>query len=135
MLLPSKSPDLLYHVPRPDNGCFAVYILGYAQSVNDLNPILVFLKSKSPRLTLQRVIATRPQAWVDSLTEYVSTRAYGQAHGLAGLEGVLQFYELMQTIEEEIIKQLKWKKLILDISAGEWEKYQKTITDFLEEWL
>ncbi len=99
--------------------------------VRDLNPTLIYLRGDSVRETMQRVIKTRPTAWLEFVTWYVTGQGYGKARKLEGLEGVFQFYEMLQELEDEIIASLNWNKLVVDNSDWEWEYYHQQIQGFL----
>ena len=111
----------------------SVYAL--AECVRALNPVVIHLRGKSVRDTLERVIATRPREWIDLVIDYVTHQGYGSAHKLQGLEGVITFYEAMQSLEDEIIADLPWGKLVIGNSDGNWARYHAQIEVFLEPYI
>jgi len=102
-----------------------------AHIVQDLNPTLIYLRGDSVRQTLQRVIQTRPADWLEFVTWYVTEQEYGKARNLQGLEGVFQFYEMVQAMEDEIVPSMDWKKLVVDNSSWEWERHRRQIENFM----
>jgi len=108
-------------------------ILELAGFVEDLNPTLVLLSAGSAKQTLQRVIKTRPQAWIEGVEEYITGQGYGKAQKLSGMEGVFSFYQMMQEAEEELASKLDWDKLLLDNSNWQWDQVNKEIETFLNK--
>jgi hypothetical protein len=108
-------------------------ILELAGFVEDLNPTLVLLRAGSAKQTLQRVIKTRPQAWIEGVEAYITGQGYGKAHKLSGMEGVFSFYEMMQEVEEEVASKLDWNKVLLDNTNWQWDLANKEIEAFLNK--
>jgi hypothetical protein len=109
------------------------YIYEIAEYVTELYPLLVYLHGESVRSTLERVIQTRPQKWIDLVVSYITGQGYGKAHNLQGLPGVFSFYELLQEHMYEIASQLEWKKLIVNNSNWRWEQYTQEIGAFVKQ--
>ena len=107
------------------------HILEIAELVQDLNPLLIYLRGDSVRQTLDRVIPSRPQAWIDGVIEYVTGQGYGKKRNLIGLEGVFSFYEMLQSQMDELVSTLDWNKLIIDNSSWEWKRYNQTIESYI----
>ena len=108
-------------------------ILELAGFVEELNPTLVLLRAGSAKQTLQRVIKTRPQAWIKGVEEYITGQGYGKAHNLSGMQGVFSFYEMMQEVEEEVASKLDWNKVLLDNSNWQWDQANNEIEAFLNK--
>ena len=112
--------------------CVKLIVNEIADSVRDLQPVLIHLRGDSVRGTLQRVIESRPRQWLDAVIDYVTNQGYGKRHKLEGLEGVFCFYEMMQTLEDEITAQLDWRTLVVNNTDWDWERIHKQIGDFLQ---
>lgn len=106
-------------------------ILELAESVQALNPSLIVLQGNSVQGTLQRVIEERPKQWIEGVEWYITQQGYGKAHQLAGMEGVISFYQMMQDMETDITSQLDWDTRIIDNTKWDWEKVLKEIDTFL----
>jgi hypothetical protein len=102
-----------------------------ARLIERFYPVLIYLKPGNVRETLSRVAQTRPQTWVDFLIFYFTRQGYGQAHGLQGFDGVVQFYEMRQAIELDISTRLAWPKLLIDNPDGNWPQHYEQIAGFL----
>jgi len=107
------------------------FILELAEFVRELKPNLILLRGDSVQETLQRVIGTRPQRWIELVEAYITGQGYGKARKLSGLEGVIRFYKMFQEVEEEVVSHLDWNKLILDNTNWNWELYHQEIEGFL----
>lgn len=103
-----------------------------AQTVKNLNPALIYLRGDNVKDTLQRVVATRPQEWIDLVAAYINGQGYGKAHHLQGLDGVISFYELLQAQMDEMTARLDWQKLTINNTTWEWDKYHQDIAHFIE---
>ena len=106
-------------------------ILELADAVKELNPSLIVLQGKSVQDTLARVIEERPKKWIEGVEWYVTQQGYGKAHQLAGMEGVISFYQMMQDMETDITAQLNWNTRIIDNTNWEWEEHLQEIGTFL----
>lgn len=102
-----------------------------AGSVQRLRPVLVFLHGESVSNTIQRVIGERTPVWLETVEKYITQQGYGAAHNLQGLEGVFQFYELLQSTQEAFISNLGWQKLLLDQTARQWNQHNLDLEQFL----
>jgi hypothetical protein len=125
---------LTFYVGKHNYDLAAVQSIIYelAEIVSGLSPALIYLHTDCVRKTLQRVIETRPQKWLDLVISYVTGQGYGKAKGLQGLEGTFSFYDMMQKQMEELILNLRWEKMYVNNSGWEWEKYNKNIIRFLK---
>lgn len=92
------------------------HILAVAELLEALNPLLVYLVSHDVPQVMERIARERPREWVDFVTAYLTGQGYGKAHGLAGYDGVIQFYEMRQALELELIPQLGWRCWVIDNS-------------------
>jgi len=115
-----------------DPGAVTSHILDLAASVESLRPILIHLRGDSVPEILQRVIETRPREWIAFVTEYITGQGYGKAQELDGLEGVFQFYDLLQELEDALVARLNWPTLVVDISRWQWEQNRQRIARFLQ---
>lgn len=110
----------------------AVYqhISNLAEMVRPLQPKLVYLAQANPRATLEKVHAERPPEWAEYVTWYLTSREYGQARGLQGFDGVIQFYTARQAFELEVLKTLPISSTVISDQAT-WETRYQELTTFL----
>ena len=103
--------------------------------LRDLNPLVVYLQPQDVRTALLHVHAERPKEWADFVIWYLTGQEYGKAHHLSGYEGVIQFYEMRQKLEVEILRSLSVQQLIVEHSGNEWERCNNEMIDFVQPFL
>ena len=106
-------------------------IANIAEVIKSLNPLVVYLHPLNVRNVLEHVRAERPKEWADFVTWYLTGQAYGKAHDLHGYDGVIQFYEMRQKLEVEILKGLSVPSLMLEHSGMEWDRCDTEVMNFV----
>lgn len=101
------------------------------ETIRAVNPLVVYLYPKNVTDALQHVRVERPKEWADFVTWYLTGQEYGRSHNLKGYEGVIQFYEMRQKLEVEILRSLPIQQLVVEHSGGEWERCNEEILDFV----
>ena len=96
------------------------HVLQLAEFIRPLHPLLIHFHTRDVRATVQRVWEERPVAWRDGVVWYHTELAYGQAHGLQGFDGLVEFLEMRQALELEIAKQLPFETLFIDNTDHNW---------------
>ncbi len=117
------------------NDRFVQHVLQIAGQIQDLNPILFYLKQPSVRETIERVKTMRPQEWLDFVIWYHTEQDYGKNKGLHGYDGYIQFLEHRRELELHIIEQLPFQTFIMDNSDYDWENQQRTISNIMMKYL
>lgn len=107
------------------------HIAAVTDAIEPLYPLLVYLDAGDVRKIFQNAIASRPKAWIDFVTEYVTGQGYGKAHGLEGREGVFKFYERMKGLMEDALEALNIPHIHADVVAGDWDAVHGQIAEFL----
>lgn len=102
-----------------------------AGMIAPLNPLVIYLQPRNVRKALEDVRAERPKEWADFVIWYLTGQAYGKAHRTAGYEGVIQFYEMRQKLEVELLKELPVRSLVIQHNGTEWEHCYKKIVAFV----
>lgn len=92
-----------------------------ADIVRPLKPVVVYLAPADVRATLERARGERPQGWVDFVSAYFSEQAWGQAQGVEGYEGMIQFHELRQQLDREILAELDLDYHVLEAPEKDWD--------------
>jgi len=103
-----------------------------AGAVRDLNPGVIYLYQRDLRATLASVAAERPPEWLAFVTGYLTGQAYGQARGLSGFDGAVQFYEDRRAVELPLLYRLPAQTLVLDSSDRDWVRCQREVRAFVE---
>jgi hypothetical protein len=106
-----------------------------ADSVDALNPAVVYLDPGDPAAALQRAAAERPAEWLESVITYHCAQGYGRARGLTGFDGYLQFMRHRREVELAILPRLGVPTLRVEVGDGTWEAHRSEITAFLDRHL
>ena len=107
------------------------HVLSLAQAVGPLQPKLIYLARQDVAATLESARAERPKGWIDFVTRYLTEHDYGQAHGLHGFEGVIDFYALRQALELDILRTLPVASRVI-VDDLDWDVRYGAIASFLE---
>jgi hypothetical protein len=103
--------------------------------IRELNPLVIYLQPENVSRALLHVRAERPKAWADFVTWYLTEQEYGKTHNLEGYEGVIQFYEMRQKLEVEILLGLPVRQLVIEHSGDEWERCNNEILKFVSPFI
>jgi hypothetical protein len=101
--------------------------------IRDLNPLVIYLYPQGARAALLHVYAERPKEWSDFVIWYLTGQEYGKSHNLNGYEGVIQFYEIRQKLEVEMLRNLSIQQLVIEHSGDEWERCNEEIDGFIRQ--
>jgi hypothetical protein len=88
--------------------------------IRPLAPQLIYLARRDVGATLEAVRRERPAAWADFVIRYLTGQAYGEAYGLSGFEGVIEFYARRQAFELELLPSLPFPSTVIG-DDGDWE--------------
>ncbi|QNR67517.1 hypothetical protein IAQ67_27935 [Paenibacillus peoriae] len=114
---------------------FIQHVLQIAEQIQELNPILFYLKQPNVHTTIERVKTMRSQEWLDFAIWYHTEQDYGKNKGLYGYEGYIQFLEHRRELELQIIEQLPFQSFIMDNSDYDWENQQQTVLNIMMKYL
>lgn len=114
---------------------FIQHVLQIAGQIQELNPILFYLKQPNVRETIERVKTMRSQEWLDFAIWYHTEQDYGKRKGLHGYEGYIQFLEHRRDLELQIIEQLPFQSFIMGNSDYDWENQQQTVLNIMMKYL
>lgn len=114
---------------------FIQHVLQIAEQVQELNPILFYLKQTNVRETIERVKTKRSQEWLDFVIWYHTEQDYGKKKGLHGYEGYIKFLEHRRELELQIIEKLPFQSYIIDNSDYDWENQQQIVSNIMMKYL
>ncbi len=118
-----------------DGSCVREQVMEMAAILEPLTPLVIYLQPNDVTAALHHVRAERPREWADFVTWYLTGQAYGKAHHLQGYAGVIQFYEMRQKLEVDLLCDLSIRSLILKHSGAEWEHCYREIMAFVSPYL
>lgn len=118
---------------RHDTGSarFIQHVLQMAEQIQELNPILFYLKQTNVRETIERVKSKRSQEWLDFAIWYHTEQDYGKKRGLHGYEGYISFLEHRRELELQIIEQLPFQTFIIDNFDYDWKNQQQIVSNIM----
>jgi hypothetical protein len=76
-------------------------------------------------------IVERGTEWEEQMIKNTEPTPYQQARGRTGVSGAIRMMEDTQALTHRVLA-AGWQSLTVDVSAGKWPIYQRTILDFLE---
>lgn len=114
---------------------FIQHVLQIAEQIQELNPILFYLKQTNVRETIERVKTTRSLEWLDFVIWYHTEQDYGKEKGLHGYEGYIKFLEHRRELELQIIEQLPFQSFIIDNSDYDWKNQQQIVSNIMMKYL
>ncbi len=107
------------------------HILKIAGGMKELNPLVVYLDPPGIRQALEKAAAARAPEWLEYVIHYITGQRWGQAHGQAGFEGLVSFYQLRRDVEQALLPRLPWRSLWLENAGLNWEQDYRRILDFI----
>lgn len=81
-------------------------VLDLANAIAGLRPRLLYLRTPDARANLERVAQSRPPEWLDYVIRYHTQQGYGRARGWQGFDGLVDFYEMRQSVELSLLPEL-----------------------------
>jgi len=118
---------LAYH--NKDVEYISQYMCDLISTVKNLKPKLIYLSQDDVRETITRVSKDRiakdrskGRDWIDLVIDYIENCPYGIKHQLKGFEGVIEYFENRQQIEQKIFEDLTIDKVIIHNKDFNWKK-------------
>ncbi|WP_105615821.1 P-loop NTPase family protein [Vallitalea okinawensis] len=126
---------LLFHCMSEEH--IKKYLLNLISTVNELNPILIYLRQPSVYETIRKVSDIRvnkegKQVWMERVISYIQESPFGIAHSLSGFEGMVSYFEFRKEVELNIIKRLPIDSYIIDNPNYDWVNTWKEIKEILD---
>lgn len=112
-----------------------VQVENISRIVEPLTPLVIYLKPRDVRAALLHAREQRPREWADFVIWYLTGQAYGTAHHLQGYEGVIQFYEMRQALEVDLLRGLPIRSLVVEHAGTEWDDRYREIMAFVSPFL
>ena len=106
------------------------HIWALTETVTKLQPKVVYLAQTDVRAMLENIRRERSQEWADFVIWYLTEQEYGRTHGLAGFDGVIDFYTMRQAYELELLNALPISSVALS-DATDWDKRYNHLKAFL----
>ncbi len=109
-------------------------ILAYARRIADLcaplHPCVIHLIGDADRIA-RASIAERGAGWHDQLVDQAAASPYQQARGRSGLAGAIAMLHEEQALTQQVLADVRWPTLTLDVTNAERDANQRAILQFL----
>jgi hypothetical protein len=106
-------------------------ILQIESVIESLDPVLLYLYQTDVEAALNRILKSRSAGFADYLTSRFQASPYGRAHGVGDYHGVVIAYKEHRRITDVAFSKLQMRKLAIENSTGDWNRYYHSITNFL----
>lgn len=107
------------------------YVFDLAETVDSLNPLLIYLDQKDVSHSFQKALKERPPAWGKSFINYYTNQGYGKEKGLKDVEGTIEVLKARQRLEREIYERLPIHKFKINNSGFEPDRLEKALASIL----
>jgi len=108
------------------------YVKKLADAVENLNPLLVYVKQEDIDKSFRKAVTERPEDWFNGFVRYYTTQGYGLKNGFTGLEGTIEVLMARQELEFEILEHLDMKKMIVDNSRFELDEHRERLKQIVK---
>ena len=99
--------------------------------IEPLNPTLVYLVQRDIGGALERSFKDRGKGFMDFVIHYATDTPYAKLRGWEGYKGMVMFWQEFVAVTDELYQRYRIRKLMIDNSAGNWEDYDRQVTEAL----
>lgn len=125
-----------------DTDCIASYLSALAQTVKELNPVVIYLTQPDPGETIRRVAAeriadgeNRNHDWINLVIDYVEHSPYGKKHGLAGYDGTIRYFAMRRDMELELLKRLPVRSFVVENRGYDYDAAFEEMIGHIKEYI
>jgi hypothetical protein len=118
------------HSPWNENE-IVTYYSQVLESIEELNPILVFLYRPDLRKSLEKAFIVRGTWWRDLMLKKDDQHVYFKDHAYVDENSMFSAIEYEQTKMMEIFDRLQCSRIKIDTSEEQWDQYVREIIAFL----
>lgn len=115
------------------------YMKSLIQTVETMNPKLIYLSQPDVRETIQRVAEERrsPEPkqwkdWIDLVAEYVEDSPFGKDTHASGFEAVIQFIQARKALEFRVMEKLDIDVNVIDNPVYDWADVERRVMACLD---
>ncbi|WP_426348827.1 hypothetical protein ACPWSR_13860 [Alloiococcus sp. CFN-8] len=102
------------------------YIASIYKRIEELNPVVIYLKNTNIKQRIDEVSKEREKEWLEGVVEYHTSQGFGKSCGHVGYDGYIECLKARQDIELSILDKLNIDKLIIEDPFKNWdETYNK----------
>lgn len=111
-----------------DEDEITAYYSQVVESINELNPVVVFLYRPDLRKSLEKAFIARGQWWRDLILRRDDLHVYFKDHKFVDENSMFAAIEFEQSRMMTIFDQLQCSKIKIDTSEEQWDQYVEEIT-------
>jgi len=101
------------------------------QVIKPAKPALVYLTHPNLSMALEENFRSRGAEFRDFVIKYIADTPIAKKMGWNDYAGMLIFWREFVTITDLLFREYEIDKLAIDVSSGEWERYNYQVTEFL----
>lgn len=109
------------------------YVEKIAESIKNLNPLLVYVKQEDIEKSFRKAVTERPEDWFNGFVHYYTSQEYGAQKELSGFEGAIEVLRERQKLEFQILDHLSMSKAIVDNSRFKLNEHREQLEGILRE--
>lgn len=115
-----------------------VYFNRLYKTIDELNPLVIYLQQKDVAETIARVSKERTDegkgfSWAERVADMVSNSPYGQANHLNGYDGMVEFFVRRKQIDKLVLESLPVEYFIVDNDDYDWENNFEKIKSIIDK--
>ena len=100
--------------------------------VKPLNPVFIYFYQSDVEKSLRKTFDLRREQWEEvAFKKFNEGTAFGRRHKLKGFDGFVNYFKEFRKVTDRIFDKFRGRKLAIENSEGEWEKYYKEISQLL----
>jgi len=107
------------------------YIASVEETLKSCNTMVVYFCQDDLESSLKRIINRRGNQTEEEFISNATECEYGKRNRLSGFSGLVSYWEEYRRITDEAYSCLGFRKMALENSRGEWQRYYQQIADFL----
>lgn len=108
------------------------YVDSLVEIVQPLRPTLIYLYQTNLAESLTRTATMRGSSWLRGQVGWKVDSPYCAQRGYQGPAGWLKLYADYRQLTDDLFARLPIAKLAIENSAGDWQKYEAQLFEFLE---
>jgi hypothetical protein len=108
------------------------HIMEVQRLLESLDPLVIYFFQRDPSAALVRILRERGAGYNDLLVKLYAESPFGRAQGIHDYPGVVQAITATRAIADSIFAGLSMRKIAIENSQGDWERYYRVITDLLQ---
>ncbi|WP_018757212.1 hypothetical protein [Paenibacillus terrigena] len=108
------------------------YLAEVERIISPWKPALIYFHQRDVHNSLKKICDKRGDTTTERFIQNASESKYGIARKLVGFDGMVSFWKDYRHFTNSIIEKTRMRKLSIENSEGDWDKYLLEIMEFLE---